>query len=113
MLKDGFAKNSQLKTLISAIEDDTKDSVSTKPDDPETTIKKTNLNAINCKVREVLQDFQTAQLGFKQTVKDKIKREALLLDSTLSESDVENICSDPNVKEQMFSKSNPKYLLLV
>jgi len=60
MLKDGFAKNSQLKTLISAIEDDTKDSVATKPDDPETTIKQTNLNAINCKVREVLQDFQTA-----------------------------------------------------
>ncbi|KAL4497907.1 hypothetical protein ABPG72_014764 [Tetrahymena utriculariae] len=104
IIKEATMKNTQLKQVLTIIEDQVKDSVATKPDDPETNIKQTNLNAIRCKVKEVLQDFQTTQITYKQTVKDKIKREAQYMDSSLSEREVEEICNDPTQVSQMMQK---------
>ena len=51
-----------------------------------------------------LNHFQQVQLAFQKGLKDKIKRQTKLVDSTLSEQQVEDICKDPQKAQELLQQ---------
>ena len=51
-----------------------------------------------------LNHFQQVQLAFQKGLKDKIKRQTKLVDSTLSEQHVEDICKDPQKAQELLQQ---------
>lgn len=66
------------------------------PDEPETRIKDITYRALKSKFGEVLKEAQSVQLDYKSAVRTKIGRQVKIMDPTLSQNQVEEICDDPD-----------------
>jgi len=85
-----------IKADIEALDADVAKSKQREPDEPETRIKDINCRALKDRFFNVLQESQNVQINYKNAVKNKIARHARIIDPTLTEEQVENVCNDPN-----------------
>lgn len=53
--------------------------------------------ALTTKFQEVLKESQAIQGEFKNSVKGKIARQVKMVDETLTDEQVEELCADPEV----------------
>ncbi len=60
-------------------------------------MKATSYQALTAKFQEILKESQAIQSEFKSAVKGKIARQAKMVDNTLTDQQVEEICNDPEV----------------
>ena len=60
-------------------------------------MKATSYQALSAKFQEILKESQSVQADFKGAVKQKIARQAKLIQEDLSDEQVEDICNDPEV----------------
>lgn len=60
-------------------------------------MKATSYQALTAKFQEVLKESQTIQSEFKGAVKSKIARQAKMVDESLTDEQVEELCNDPEV----------------
>jgi len=66
--------------------------------EPETRIKDITFRALKSKFLEVLKDSQTTQVEYKTAVKQKMNRQVKIIDPSISDAQVEEICNDPEVR---------------
>lgn len=64
---------------------------------PETRIKLINYQALTSKFSDIIKESQEVQIEFKKACKDKIERQARIVDSTLTDEQLEEITNDPEV----------------
>jgi len=84
------------KTELETIEAEVKKAKEEEPDEPETRIKDVTYRALKGKFAEILKDSQNTQIEYKTAVKAKIVRQAKIIDPTLTQEQVEAVCSDPD-----------------
>ena len=53
--------------------------------------------SVNSKFADLLKEFQTVQVNYKTAVKTKMERTVKVMDPTLTQDEVEEICNDPEV----------------
>ena len=60
-------------------------------------MKTTSYQALSNKFSDVLKESQNIQVSFKAAVREKITRQAKIIDDKLTEDQIEEICNDPEV----------------
>jgi len=53
---------------------------------------------------EILKESQNIQVGYKTAVRQKMNRQVKIIDPSLSEAQVEEICNDPEVRNPLYEK---------
>jgi len=95
ILNENNAVFKRVKDQMAELNKDVEASQKSAPDEPETRMKATSYQALTAKFQEVLKESQTIQSEFKSAVKGKIARQAKMVDETLTDQQVEEICNDP------------------
>jgi len=72
------------------------------PNEPETRIKITSYQAFSNKFAEILKEFQNVQIEYKNAMKNKIARQAKIMDANLTNEQVLSIVNDPGELERLF-----------
>ena len=65
-------------------------------------MKSTMQQSLSNKAKDVLREYQTAQLSFKNCLKKKITRQTKYVDNSLTDEQVDDISSDPQVLITLF-----------
>ena len=81
-------------------------------EEPETRIKDITFRALKSKFIEVLKETQNTQIEYKTAVKGKISRQAKIIDPTLTNEQIEEVCNDPDVRELDFIENKFQFRVL-
>jgi len=84
-----------VKSELEYIEGEVKKAQEKEREEPETRIKDITFRALKAKFMEVLKETQTTQIEYKTAVRGKISRQAKIIDPTLTNEQVEEVCNDP------------------
>jgi len=95
ILNENNAIFKRVKDQMAELNKDVEASQKSAPDEPETRIKATSYQALTAKFQDILKESQAIQSEFKNAVKGKIARQAKMVDNTLTDQQVEEICNDP------------------
>jgi len=74
------------------------------PNEPETRIKISSYTAFSNKFSEILKEFQNVQIEYKNAMKNKIARQARIIDSTLTDEQVLSLVNDPEGAQRLFAQ---------
>jgi len=85
-----------VKSELELIESDVRKAQEKEKEEPETRIKDITFRALKAKFIEVLKDTQATQIEYKTAVKGKISRQAKIIDPTLTNEQIEEVCNDPD-----------------
>ncbi|CAD8180527.1 unnamed protein product [Paramecium octaurelia] len=94
----------RLKKLIAQLALDVEKAKDEQPNEPETRMKIDIWAAVNLKVQAVLTECQNSQLDFKKNMRNKIKRQATWLDSSLDENQIDELCQDPKKMQELYQQ---------
>lgn len=113
LVEETNSHNSQIKDMMEEMSADIVKSKKAAPDEPETRMKINAHAALGNKFAEVLRDTQTIEVEVQQAVRDKISRQARLIDDTLTDKQINDICQDPDgasklIANKMFGQSHIK-----
>ncbi len=78
------------------------------PNEPETRIKMVAYQAFSTKFTEIVREFQNVQVDYKNAVKNKITRQAKIIDPSLTDEQLYNIVNDSEGLQRLFSQSMGK-----
>lgn len=53
--------------------------------------------ALTTKFQEILKETQKIQVEFRTTVKEKVGRQAKIVDSNITDQQIDELCDDPEV----------------
>jgi len=84
-----------VKSELEYIENEVQKAQEKEKEEPETRIKDITFRALKAKFIEVLKETQNTQIEYKTAVKGKISRQAKIIDPTLTNEQVEEVCNDP------------------
>jgi syntaxin 1B/2/3 len=87
---------STVKSELEVIEMDVRRAQEKEKEEPETRIKDITFRALKSKFIEVLKETQNTQIEYKTAVKGKISRQAKIIDPTLTNEQIEEVCNDPD-----------------
>ncbi|CAD8076353.1 unnamed protein product [Paramecium primaurelia] len=104
IIQQNNQQQERLKKLMEQVAQDVEEAKEKEPDEPETRMKMDIWAALNLKVQAVLQESQKAQLDFQNSMRNKIKRQAVCLDSNLNENQIDELCEDPNKMQELLQK---------
>ncbi|CAD8105446.1 unnamed protein product [Paramecium sonneborni] len=104
IIQQNNQQQDRMKRLMEQIAQDVEEAKEKEPNEPETRMKMDIWGAVNLKAQTVLQESQKVQLDFKNSMRNKIKRQAGCLDSNLNEEQVEELCEDPNKLQELLQK---------
>ena len=88
-----------IKSELEVIESEVRKAQEKEKEEPETRIKDITFRALKAKFIEVLKDTQNTQIEYKTAVKGKISRQAKIIDPTLTNEQIEEVCNDPDVRD--------------
>jgi len=91
-----------VKSELELIESDVRKAQEKEKEEPETRIKDITFRALKAKFIEVLKDTQATQIEYKTAVKGKISRQAKIIDPTLTNEQIEEVCNDPDVRQNFW-----------
>lgn len=103
LIEENNLRNAKVKDLLKELADDIEQSNKTEKDEPETRMKITTHATLSNKFQEVLKQSQTIQMEFKASVKNKIARQAKLINDKLTDEQVKELCDDPEAAQKMMS----------
>jgi t-SNARE complex subunit (syntaxin) len=92
-----------VKDQLGLLQTEVEESKKNEPDEPETRAKIINYQALSSKFSDIIKESQNVQLDFKASVKSKIGRQAKIVDSSLTDAQVEEITNDPEGAAKLLS----------
>jgi t-SNARE complex subunit (syntaxin) len=92
-----------VKDQLALLQTEVEESKKNEPDEPETRAKIINYQALSSKFSDIIKESQNVQLEFKASVKSKIGRQAKIVDSSLTDAQVEEITNDPEGAAKLLS----------
>jgi syntaxin 1B/2/3 len=95
ILNENNAIFKRVKDQMEELNTDVQASQAKYPNEPETRIKATSYQALSAKFQDVLKESQAVQSEFKSSAKGKMERQVKMIDETLTDEQVEEICNDP------------------
>jgi len=95
ILNENSAIFKRVKDQMAELNNDVTASQEKYPNEPETRIKTTSYQALSAKFQDVLKESQAVQGEFKSAAKGKMERQVRMMDETLSNEQVDEICNDP------------------
>eukprot|EP01017_Pseudomicrothorax_dubius_P013049 TRINITY_DN15615_c0_g1_i2.p1 TRINITY_DN15615_c0_g1~~TRINITY_DN15615_c0_g1_i2.p1 ORF type:complete len:314 (+),score=82.63 TRINITY_DN15615_c0_g1_i2:80-1021(+) len=101
------------KDVLEFISEEVEQAKKIAPGEPETRMKINTHTALMTKFRELLKETQTVQIDTKSSIKQKIVRQARLIDENLTDRQIEEICQDPEgasrlVASKMFGQGHTR-----
>lgn len=65
-------------------------------------MKQNIARALSNKISEVLREYQNEQIEYKASLKEKISRQAKLVDPNISKDKMDDLMNDPQVNPNLF-----------
>jgi len=95
MIDENTRLCSTIKQDLETLDKDVQKSKVSEPNEPETRIKDISCRSLKAKFVDILKESQTSQLEYKTAVKQKLERQVKIIDPSLTNAQVEEICNDP------------------